>query len=167
MNEWYPFIKKYSIRTGDIAGHHLDDLTHLPWQILKHEVPECFERGDLKQAIVLILNNSGKNITLHEVEKLPQPEKDLFLMWVNDQYDAIGAAEKRYLTSPPDPDMLRAGIKELDILEDINLIDQLAGGDILKWNAVRNLPYSEIFSKQLKLVIEKKIEKNLKDQRKK
>lgn len=164
-NEWYSFIKKYSIRTGDIAGFHLDDITDLSWQVLKHELPDFFENGKLDEAIHLILQNSGKNITLHKVKKLPLPEKELFLLWVHDQYEAINNAEQKYLYSPPEAKMIRAGINELDVLEDINLIDNLAGGDILKWDSIRNMRYSEIFSKQLKLVIEKRIHKKLSEQK--
>ena len=69
--------------------------------------------------------------------------------------------EEQYLFSPPDSKLLQAGIKELDVLEDYNLIDTLANGDILKWKKIRKMPYSEVFNKQLKNTIEGRINKRL------
>jgi hypothetical protein len=61
---------------------------------------------------------------------------------------------------------LNAGIRDLDILGDIATIDNLAGGDILKWNQIIELPYSMIFDKQLKNTIEHRISKKMNENNK-
>ena len=67
---------------------------------------------------------------------------------------------------PPEPEMVAAGINELDELGDTNLIDALAKGDILKWEQVKDLPYEKIFDKQRKSTIESKIERKLRKNQK-
>lgn len=61
--------------------------------------------------------------------------------------------------------MIAAGINELNILGDVNLIDALAGGDVLKWEAILDLPYGTIFDKQLRDNILAKIDKKLAENR--
>ncbi len=57
--------------------------------------------------------------------------------------------------------MIQAGIKDLDVLGDFVMIDNLSGGDPLKYSSIENLPYSVIFNKQLKNTIENRVQKKL------
>lgn len=44
----------------------------------------------------------------------------------------------------------KAGIESFKKFGYINTVDSLAGGDVLKWNDVLNLPYEMVFLKQLR-----------------
>lgn len=157
----YKFIKKYSKRTSTLCGITLDDITDLPWDVLKHEVPKLFETNHLENAIHLVLKHYQKNITFTNVRKAPNNKKLLFLLWLRDQYETINQVEKKYLHSQPEAKQLQAGIQQLDVLGDINIIDNLAQGDILKWHKIRKMKYSDVFNKMLKNTIEVRINKKL------
>ncbi len=157
----YEFIKKFANRKNGLCGVRMDDITELPYQTLKHDIPDHFKKGEFEKAMHLILNHYGKNVTFGKVRKSKNNHKLCFLLWIKEQYEKIGKMEEQHLYSPPDAKLLQAGIRELDILEDYNLIDTLAQGDILKWKKIRKMPYSEVFNKQLKNTIEGRINKRL------
>lgn len=157
----YDFIKKFAKRKNGLCGVALQDITDLKYQDLKHTIPDHFNNGEFEKAMHLILKHYDKSITFGKVRKAKNADKLCFLLWIKEQYEKIGKMEETYLYTPPDPKLMQAGIKELDVLEDINIVDNLAGGDILKWEKVRKMPYSEIFNKQLKNTIEGRINKRL------
>lgn len=161
LDDQYDFIKKYAKPRDNICGVKIDDLTDLPYQVLKHTIPDMFDLQEFEKAIHLLLKHYKKNITFRTVKRAKNNEKLLFLLWIRQQYEKINKLEADYLTNPPDVKLIQAGIKELDILGDVNTIDSLSGGDILKWNSVRELPYNEIFNKLLKNTIEARINKRL------
>jgi len=161
IGEDYNFIKKFARPKGGVCGVLLEDLTDLPYVVLKKEVPDLFDSSKFDEAFYLILKNYKKNITFRRVKRVKNNEKLLFMLWIKDQYKKIDELESNYLVTPPDIKLLQAGIRDLDVLGDVNTIDILAGGDILKWELVRQLPYSEVFNKLLKNTIEGRINKKL------
>lgn len=160
-NDSYSFLKKFAKRSNTLCGIDLSDLTHLRYRTLKRTVPELFKNEKFELALYEILKDTQKNITFTKVKRANNFKKYAFLLWVQDQYEVIKNLEQTYLSSPPDMKLLNAGIRDLDVLGDVSLIDNLAGGDILKWNQVIELPYSMIFDKQLKNTIEHRISKKL------
>lgn len=52
-----------------------------------------------------------------------------------------------------------AGFSELDIFGEANTVDSLAGGDILKWNQIEELPYYQVFTKLYLDKVRNKVEK--------
>lgn len=160
IQENYDFIKKFAKRRNALCGIEVDDLTELPYQTLKHDIPDLFKEGKFEEAMQRVLSIK-KPISLKKVKRAANNKKLCFLLWIKEQYEKIGSMEQKYLFSQPDPKLLQAGIRELDVLEDINLIDNLAQGDLLKWDKIRKMPYSYIFNKQLKNTIEGRINKRL------
>jgi hypothetical protein len=159
-----PMVLKLAKRENKILGIEFTDITYLPYVVLKHEIPELTENKKYEEVIYEIVKYRKKDAKFNDVKKLDNYTKLRFFLWVQDQYKKINELEKRYLTTPPDPKMQAAGIQELDILGDTNLIDALANGDVLKWKEVSELPYSTIFDKQLKMTIEAKIARKLNKQ---
>lgn len=157
----YNFIKKFAKPRNKICGVTIDDLTFLPYNILKKKIPELFEEQKFDEAIHLILKHYKKNITFIRVKLERNNIKLLFILWVKKQYELINETESKYLFNPPDMKLLQAGIRELDILGDINTIDALADGDVLKWQKIESLPYETVFNKLLKNTIEARINKKL------
>lgn len=159
----YNFIKKYSKPLNNICGVVLEDITFLPYDVLKVEIPELFNNQQFEMAIFVILSNFKKSITFKQVKRESNSNKLLFVFWIREQYDKINKLEENYLYNPPDAKLLQAGIKELDVLGDVNTIDALANGDILKWKEIRQLSYNDVFNKLLKNTIEARINKRLVD----
>lgn len=161
IDESYNFIKKFANPRNKICGVVIDDLTFLPYKILKKTIPELFQEQKFDEAIHLILKHYKKNITFIRVKFERNNIKLLFVLWVKQQYKMINETEAKYLYSPPDHKLLQAGIRELDILGDINTIDALADGRVLDWDKVENLNYETVFNKLLKNTIESRINKKL------
>lgn len=161
LDDNYNIIKKLAKPRSSLCGVKLEDLTDLPYITLKNTIPDLFDSQKFEEAFYLILKNYKKNITFKRVKRAKNNEKFLFMLWVKEQYKKINDLEGQYLVSQPDVKLIQAGIRELDVLGDVNTIDSLAGGDILKWEAVRQMPYSEVFNKLLKNTIEARINKRL------
>lgn len=161
LDDNYNIIKKLAKPRAELCGVKLEDLTDLPYITLKNTIPDLFDSQKFEEAFYLILKNYKKNITFKRVKRAKNNEKFLFMLWVKEQYKKINDLEGQYLVSQPDIKLIQAGIRELDVLGDVNTIDSLAGGDILKWEAVRQMPYSEVFNKLLKNTIEARINKRL------
>lgn len=157
----YEFIKKYSKPSNELCKVIAEDLTLLSYADVKETIPNMFKEQLFEEAIFTVLRCFNKKITLRRVKKQPNNRKLLFIFWIREQYDKINAVEENYLYNPPDSKLLQAGIKELDVLGNVNTIDNLAGGDVLKWNDIRKLPYNEVFNKLLKNTIESRINKRL------
>ena len=161
LDDRFSFIKKFAKPRNNLCGVELEDITDLPYSVLKSTVPDLFDSHKFEEAFYLILKNYKKNITFKRVKRARNNDKFLFMLWVKEQYKRINDLEERMLVSPPDVKLLQAGIRELDVLGDYNTIDSLAGGDILKWEAIRQMKYSEVFNKLLKNTIESRINKRM------
>ena len=159
----YEFIKKFARRRNGICGVKMDDITELPYQTLKHKIPDLFKIGEFEKAMYLILKHYGKNVTFGNVRKARNSHKLCFLLWIKEQYEKIGKMEEQYLYSPPDSKLLQAGIRELDILEDKVLINRL----VKFWEGaythkeIRMMPYCDIFDAQLEFTIWGRVNKKL------
>lgn len=154
-------VRKHSERRDGLIGLRFDSLVHLPYKVLKTELPDAMNSGDLERAILLVLRSKSPRLPLWRVKYLSNYKKLKFVFWIQDQYKILNELEAKYLQSAPDAKLVQAGIHELDILGDKNLIDNLAGGDVLKWEQVQQLPYEVVFDKQLKTVIEGRIASKL------
>lgn len=154
-------VQKYSERRDGLFGLRFSGLIHLSYRDLKKTLPDLIHSGKLEEAILVVLKSKSPRIPKWRVRYADNYKKLKFLFWIQDQYKVLNELETKWLSSPPDRKMTAAGIQELDILGDKNLIDALANGDILKWEEVQDLPYETIFDKQLKTVIESKITRKL------
>jgi len=74
---------------------------------------------------------------------------------------SINELESQYLRSEPDIKMLQSGINKLDQFGLLNTLDNLAKGDVLKYDAIRQMSYNVIFDKQYMEVTKSEIEKKL------
>lgn len=160
-------VQKYSERIDTLLGIKVTDFTYLPYRIVKQEIREMIYNSQLDEVILLVLKCYKKTVTLKQVKKIDNYEKLKFIFWLQDQVKTINEMERKHLVTPPDPKLVAAGIEELDVLGDDNLIDSLAGGDVAKWEEIRNIPYDIIFRKQLKTNIEARIAKRMEKKKKK
>lgn len=82
---------------------------------------------------------------------------------LREQLLSILDIESKRLQSEITPEQHKAGIAEFDVLGVFNTIDMIAGGDVLKYDAVLELDYGTIFNKLLHSNISSKFEKRLND----
>ena len=61
--------------------------------------------------------------------------------------DKIIELEVKRLTSQPKEELIMAGVEKMQVYGDLNTIDQLAGGDMLKWNEIEKMPWQYVFTK--------------------
>lgn len=146
-------------RTNSLLGVEFEKLIYLPYWTVKVEIKELLKEGKLSELILLLLRKKGKELSLIEISKENHKKLLSFILWIKDEIEQISKLEAEYLQGEPDNDMINAGVRDFDELGEINTIDNLAGGDILKWDAVKELPYYQVFDKLRKQTIENKFNK--------
>ena len=154
-NELYQFVKKYGKRTNTLFDVELEPLIYFSYGFVKIDLPSLLNENNIDEIIKIICDI--KDIS---VRKITDKEKISLTLWLIDELEAIGSLEQNYLSSQPEPELIASGIDELNVFGELNIIDSLAGGDILKWEQVKQLPYHSIFDKLRKDNIERKINKN-------
>tara|TARA_R110000796_G_scaffold120506_1_gene234629 strand:+ start:3972 stop:4511 length:540 start_codon:yes stop_codon:yes gene_type:complete len=160
------FLEKYTERKNGLLGIEVESIVHLSFRDVKETIPELFTSGRHEEALFLILKATKKKVKFMRVKRADNFDKLQFVFWIQDQYKAISNLEAEYLSTPPEQEMIAAGINELDVLGMTNLVDALAGGDVLKWETVKDLSYETLFDKQHKTTIENRISRRLKKNQK-
>ena len=163
--EDWEFVVKNCKRSNVLDGVERNSIIYLSYNFVKIELPSLLTSGDINAIVQAYRAETLIKKWYHKVFK-PRyrnkvQENLYFALWLKDELEKVYNLEKEYLSSTPDNDLLEAGVKDLDELGELNLIDSLAGGDILKWEAVKKLPYHMIFDKQRKTVLEGRVQKKL------
>lgn len=152
-------IIKTGVRKNKVFGVEFEGLIYLPYWIVKVEIKELLINSKFSELIVLTLKEKGKDVSIKDISKKNHKELFSFVLWVKDELERIFNLEKEYLSNEPDADSINAGIRDFDELGEINTIDNLAGGDVLKWEEIKRLPYHTVFDKLRKNTIENKFNK--------
>lgn len=71
-------------------------------------------------------------------------------LWLQKEVVEILQKENKLLQNEPTPEERRAGLKNFEKFGSFNLIDTLAGGDILKHDAIYQQNYERVFIKMLR-----------------
>lgn len=153
-NDKMELIIKFGVRSNSINNIECKPLIDFSYKIVKVEVPELLKENKYIEIARLLFKKKLKNIDANELL--------YFILWVRDSLQTIYENELKYLSSPPDADLILADIESLNIFGELNVIDTIAGGDALKWDKVWNLKYSTIFDKLLKNKYEGMVQKNYK-----
>lgn len=165
LNEWIILADKSRIefiRKYDKGYSPIEDITHLPFIIIKRDVPNLMNDGNYDEVISKVLSEPIK-----ETLKRDELERFRLLIWIEKQYNKINEIERKYLERPPDFKLMAAGIKNLDILKEFNTTTMIAEKyPAYTIEAVEQLPYSRVFEFQLKLVLDSDIQKKLIEQNK-
>jgi len=149
-------LVKTAKRSNTLFGKSIKELIYYPYKIVKIQLPKLLQNNELTQIVALFF----KGVTTEKIDRAKLSELSSFIVWVIDQLEAIYRLENQYLSSSPDRDLVKAGVSELDQFGELNVIDNLAGGDILKWKKVKKLPYYMVFDKLHKNAVETKIQRN-------
>lgn len=99
-----------------------------------------------------------------ELSDIPYESLLYFLKFVEEQLEIIEMLERR-LSDDTDPEesmkLEAAGISEMSKFEELNIVDELAGGDPSKWQYIYNMTYEEVFTKLLRNKTKADIQKRL------
>lgn len=154
-SDLYNFVKKYGKRTNILFDVELEPLIYFPYGFVKIDLPSLLNENNIDEIINLICDI--KDIS---VKKITDKEKISLTLWLIDELEAIGNLEQNYLSSQPEPELIAAGIDKLNVFGELNVIDSLAGGDILKHKGIKALPYYSVFDKLRKDNVKSEINKN-------
>jgi len=149
-------LLKTAKRNNTLFGKSIKELIYYPYKIVKIKLPKLLANNELTQIVALFF----KGVTSQRINRTKTAELFSFIVWVIDQLEAIYRLENQYLSNPPDVDLVKAGVSELEQFSELNVIDNLAGGDILKWKKIKQLPYYMVFDKLHKNVVEARIQRN-------
>lgn len=155
------FLMKNGKRSSSLNGFDFESLIHFSFKFLKETLPDLIKKGNFERLFIEAFRERGIFVFYPDINRLDYNDMMYHLFWILDELTAIAKMEKEYLSSDADNRLVAAGIHHLDQFGNLNLIDSLAGGDILKWQEVQKLPYSVIFDKQYKTIIEANIQRKL------
>lgn len=159
--EDFNFLVKNGKRSSFLLNFDFQSIIYSKWFIVKETLPDLFLKNDFEQLFFLMLKDRGLHPFLNDVKRIDLKDGIAFILWLIDEMKSINELESQYLRSEPDIKMLQAGINKLDQFGLLNTLDNLAKGDILKYDAIRQMPYNVIFDKQYMEVAKSEIEKKL------
>lgn len=76
-----------------------------------------------------------------------------FIKFIEEEIEKISMLEANLNKTDDAEEQMKleaAGIEELKKFGSINIVDSLAGGDILKWGSIEQMPYKMVYTKLLK-----------------
>lgn len=137
---------KFGKSSDTIGKYKSKAFIELPYGIIKKQLPILQNKDLLLEQVMLILECQFDNVRLSNVGG-----NDIlrFLMWIKEQQQFIHEREIQFLSSEPEPEMIAAGIEQLNKHGEIMTIDSLAQRDILRHKLIEQLPYHEVFKKLL------------------
>lgn len=157
--EKWEFLFKNGKRSSELNGHNFQSLCYSSFRFIKETAPDLIKQGEFEKLIYKCFIDRKIFIFEIDIQYFNFNECLYFLFWIIDELKYWNEMEVKHLSSEPDFDMIAAGLNELNIFGDLNTIDVLAGGDPLKWELIKDLPYQTIFDKQLKSIKEAKFQK--------
>lgn len=164
-NEDFNFLVKNGKRTSILLNFDFESLIYSSWGMIKETIPELCLKGEFDKLFYLMLKERGVNVFVNDLHQIPFKKAVAFILWIKDEMNTIQELEKTYLVSSPSAKMFSAGINKLDQFGILNTIDNLAGGDIFKYDEVKKLRYSLVFDKQYREIIKSEITEKLAKQK--
>lgn len=138
-------LLKFGKPSNKVGPYESKDFVELPYGLVKKDIPNLQKQELFEDIILAVLNSQFDEVDLADISG---NELMAFLLWIKQQIQFIYDIELNYLSSDPDPKMVAAGIHLLaQELGELPTIDQLAGGDVLKYDLIEALPYYKIYEK--------------------
>lgn len=141
-------------RSAKLYSVEIEDVRFLKFKTI-NAIKDAMARADARtefDVISAVFQNFGK-----EYKPLSNTEKETieFIFFIIDGVKGIANMEQTSFEAESS-DVDTSG---LDKFKEINIVDSLAGGDILKWEAIQELPYFDVFIKMLMIQEKNKIER--------
>lgn len=156
-------ILKSGKRNNSIMGVEFESVNNLSYGFVKVEIQNQIKSLNFVELVRLALEEMKVIKTNEEIEKWDHNEILSFVLFLNDELERIAEIEVNELSTDPEPEMIQAGVHELNQFGELNTIDALAEGNILNYDLVLKQPYILVFSKLKKTKIENQIGKRLQE----
>lgn len=137
-----------------------------------------YKYGDVLELKAMVVQSQGIDLSIiKKVARLSGNkigELKIMTSKVSKYFATINQIEEQFLeikkyegllSTNADDKLINAGSEQLNQFGDLNTIDALAGGDILKWEMILKLDWWDVFNKLYKTKIENDIRINLELQR--
>ena len=147
---------KYGKSSDTIEKYKSKAFIELPFGMVKKDLPLLQKQELLQESVNLILECQFGKVDLSGVSG---NEFLQFLLWIREQQSFLSMIEKNNLSSPPEPELMAAGIDRLDEFGSYVTIDSLAKGNILEHERIEKLPYFKVYEKLKLDKIQRDIEK--------
>lgn len=157
----FNFLIKNGKRSSYLCNFGFESLIYTKFGLLKETLPDLFARNDFEQLFYLMLQDRKQYVFRNDVQKIEVSDAMSFILWLIDEMKTIRELESNYLSADPDIKFLQAGGNNLNKFGLMNTLDNLAKGDVLKYDLIRELPYNVVFDKQYLEVTKSEIEKKL------
>lgn len=157
--EDFNFLIKNGVRSSKLLNFDFESVIYFSWGFLKETLPDLFSKNEFEKLFYLMFQERKQSLFLNDIKFIPVSEAMYFILWLIDELKSVNELESKYLRSEPDIKMIQAGINNLDQFGIKNTLDNLAKGDILKYDAIRKLRYHDVFDKQYMEVVKSEIEK--------
>ena len=148
----FNILRKNVERSNSCFGFEFDQLINSSYWVVSNDLPQLFKKGEFTNALKLLLEDKGEDILISKLDNLSKEDflKVMqFVFWVVDELENIKDLEEQYLGGNPNVDLLQAGISELNMLGEFVSLDNLAMGDLTKYEEIKKMPYNEVFAKKL------------------
>jgi len=151
-------VKRFVVPSDTLAGTQCKNLWDMSFEKVQ-ELKELMSEGKVITCMATALTSTRK-VNEKMILKCQHTDFMYFLKWLEDQFKTLNEREEQ-LNHDPKPELLEAGINELQVFGYLNVVDSLAGGDILKWKEISTLPYKEVYTKLLKEKVTNTIQERL------
>lgn len=136
-------VLRFGKPKNTIGGYESKKLIFLPYGLVRIEIPVMQKTNRHDDVILEIIRaQHGPDINLDDVS----PNDALaFYLFVRKELEHIQKIEALGLSGDPEPELLIAGLHKLDEFGALATVHSLAHGDPLKHNAIKAMPYYEIY----------------------
>lgn len=159
--EDFNFLLKNGKRSSKLLNFDFESLIFNSFGFVKQELPDLLNGNDFEKLFLWMFKDRGVFLFSCDIEKISNADAMAFVLWIIDEVKSISELEMTYLQSSPDVKMIQAGIDKLNKFGILNTLDHLAGGDVLKYEKIKKLPYNVVFDKQYMEITKNEIEKKL------
>lgn len=144
---------RWNPKVDRIKGKKTHDLlVYYSYKFVKVDLPSYITDMDFESIVFELFNKRTKNI------KKVVP----LILWLYDELQKVKTLEENYLSTPPDADMVMAGVDSLNELGEYATVDMLVKDwGIYTHKEVYDMPYHEVFNKLRLMKLQGDIQRKL------
>ena len=130
-------------------------LIYYTYEFVKVNLPSYLTSGNIQALLIEVFNlKSIKGLQIQQVMPI--------FLWFYDELKKVKELEETYLSTPPDNDMLRAGVETLNELGEEATIDMLVKDwGVYTHDEVRQMEYHKVFNKLRLMKLQGDIQRKL------
>lgn len=136
------YILKYGKPTDSLNGYQSKSLLYLPYGLVRITLPALQKENRHDAVIDTIMKNQHKGFKL---DGASTNDKMAFYLFVKKELETIQFLERTYMSGDPEPELVAAGVANLNEFGAFASVHALAKGDILKHEAIEALPYFQVY----------------------